>query len=766
MTNQASHTLEITATVNATGDFVNVATVTANENDPNTSNNSSSATTNPSPLADVGITKVVDNSTPNVGTDVTFTIVATNNGPSNATGTNVSDVLPSGYTYVSHTVTSGSFNNGLWTIGNLNNGISETLTITATVNTTGNYTNTAIIDANENDTNTTNTQASASTTPVKLSDLSVAKTVDNITPYVGNNIVFTIVASNNGISDATGVRVDDVLPNGFNYISHTTTTGTYNVTTGVWNIGNIPVGMVHVFTVTAQVNTNNDYTNIAVISGDQVDPNTVDNTSTVTVTPRDTILLVDDQAGPINGLVGENAVVNVLDNDIFNGGMVDINDIILTTDTPDPTGSITLQPDGTINVAPNTPAGTYTLTYQVCNANLPTDCQTAIATVLVVGPTIVANDDDYTATPLNASTGLTNVFNVYANDVFNLTFVNPSDVTLTLINPSPDFTINTTTGAISVNPNLSAGSYSFEYQICDNLNPLNCDSATVTIRVEVSRVQIKALLQGALFGTTDGKMRDDLRVNNVIPLTEPYTALGTAGNTRFTRPDFTASEQTTNAILSVTGDDAIVDWVYVELRDPADSSIVLHSKSALIQRDGDIVESTDGTSSLLFNNLTKTSYYISVKHRNHLGVMTAVPVTFTGTNPVFDFSIATPADLWNFTSPINYDGFEQEQETNGTYAMWAGNTNADRKVKYIGLLNDQGTIFNTIINYNGNSLNNYNFNNAFPDYFMGDVNMDAKVKHRGVGNDANYIFFNIVTKYTLNMLDLYNYDIFTEQTPN
>ena len=768
MANLASHTLEITATVNPSGNFVNTATVTAVENDPVLTNNTSTATTNPSALADVGVTKVVNNATPNVGTDVIFTVVATNHGPSNATGTTVADLLPSGYTYVSHTVTTGSYSNvsGVWTIGNLNNTVSQTLTITATVKTTGNYTNTAIIDANENDTNTSNTQASATTTPIKLTDLAVVKTVDNSTPYIGNNVVFTIVVSNNGISNATGVRVDDVLPNGFNYISHSSTVGTYNVNTGVWNIGNMPVASAYVLTMIAQVSTNTNYTNIAEISGDQVDPNLLDNISSVTVTPRDNILLVNDYAGPINGLDGEIGVVNVLDNDVFNGASpININDIILTTATPDPTGHITLQPNGTINVAPNTPAGTYTLTYQVCNASLPTDCHTAVAEILVVGPTIVANDDNYTSTPINSNTGYTNLFNVYSNDVYNLNFVNPSEVTLTLINPSPNFTINPLTGSISVNPNLSAGIYTFEYQICGNLNVnTNCDTAIVTIKIEVSKVQIKAMLQGSLFGTTDGKMRDDLRVNNVIPLIEPYSAMGIAGNTRFNRSDFTSSEQTTSAILSVTGDDAIVDWVFIELRDPANSSIVLHTKSALIQRDGDIVESTDGTSSLLFNNLTKSSYYISVKHRNHLGVMTAAPVTFTGTNPVFDFSSATPTDVWN--SNASFEGFEQEQETNGKYAMWAGNTNADRKVKYSGPTTDQATIFSTAITYTGNTFNNYNFNNAFPGYFMGDVNMDAKVKYRGVGNDANYIFFNVITKYTLNSLDLYNYDIFTEQIPN
>ena len=144
--------------------------------------------------------------------------------------------------------------------------------------------------------------------------------------------------------------------------------------------------------------------------------------------------------------------------------------------------------------------------------------------------------------------------------------------------------------------------------------------------------------------------------------------------------------------------------------------------------------------------------------------MTNQAVAFNGSNAVFDFTTADPTMVWNLNS--SFEGYEQELESNGKYALWAGNTNADNKVKYSGTLNDQGTIFNAVLNYLGNDFNNYNFNNAYPGYFMGDVNMDAKVKYRGVGNDPTYIFFNIVTKYIPNVLDLYNYDLLREQTPN
>ena len=71
------------------------------EGDPNSGNNTDTETPTPAGPADVSITKTVDNPTPNVGSNVTFTLTATNNGPSSAANVTVTDVLPSGYTFVS-----------------------------------------------------------------------------------------------------------------------------------------------------------------------------------------------------------------------------------------------------------------------------------------------------------------------------------------------------------------------------------------------------------------------------------------------------------------------------------------------------------------------------------------------------------------------------------------------------------------------------------------------------------------------------------------
>jgi uncharacterized repeat protein (TIGR01451 family)/gliding motility-associated-like protein len=118
--------------------------------------------------ADLSVVKTVNNTHPVVGSTITFTITASNKGQDNATGVVVSDTLQNGYTYVSSTVTVGSYNpsTGVWTIGALNNGALATLFITVKVNATGNYINTAIIHGNQADTNMANNISSVETFPV------------------------------------------------------------------------------------------------------------------------------------------------------------------------------------------------------------------------------------------------------------------------------------------------------------------------------------------------------------------------------------------------------------------------------------------------------------------------------------------------------------------------------------------------------------------------------------------------------------------------
>ena len=85
----------------------------------------------PNPVVDLELNKTVDNSTPSIGELVTFTIIVSNQGPSLATGVEVTDGLPSGYTFTGFATTQGTYNSvaGVWIVGDIPAGAGATLTL-------------------------------------------------------------------------------------------------------------------------------------------------------------------------------------------------------------------------------------------------------------------------------------------------------------------------------------------------------------------------------------------------------------------------------------------------------------------------------------------------------------------------------------------------------------------------------------------------------------------------------------------------------------
>jgi uncharacterized repeat protein (TIGR01451 family) len=121
--------------------------------------------------SDVSVTKTVDNATPDTGSTVVFTITASNTGH-NATDVSVTDLLPSGYTYVSSIVPAGTTytnSTGIWNIGGMEVSQSLVLKISATVKSSGAYANTATITSSfQPDTNIANNTATVTPVPVSV----------------------------------------------------------------------------------------------------------------------------------------------------------------------------------------------------------------------------------------------------------------------------------------------------------------------------------------------------------------------------------------------------------------------------------------------------------------------------------------------------------------------------------------------------------------------------------------------------------------------
>jgi hypothetical protein len=220
----------------------------------------------------------------------------------------------------------------------------------------------------------------------------------------------------------------------------------------------------------------------------------------------------------------------------------------------------------------------------------------------------------------------------------------------------------------------------------------------------------KVWLQGPFNGTT---MNDNLRSANLIPLADPYPGLGYVhvGSSGAT---------TTSAVLSVTGNNAIVDWILVEVRNPTTPTQRLYTVAALLQKDGDIV-STNGTTPLTIP-LAAGNYHVAVRHRNHLGAMTASPINLTvGTT----LNFATTS-TWG-TAAMN--------TVNGVNVLWAGDASFDGVLKYTGSNNDRDFLLNRI----GGSTPT----NIVNGYHQEDINLSGSTIYTGAGNDRDVILLNI-----------------------
>jgi len=237
------------------------------------------------------------------------------------------------------------------------------------------------------------------------------------------------------------------------------------------------------------------------------------------------------------------------------------------------------------------------------------------------------------------------------------------------------------------------------------------------MRIEDPLAQVELDLNVILEAPYDpgtGLMRDNLRTAGLIPIHEPY------GNVGFSQVG-NGTERTTNNVLATAGNDAIVDWIQVELRDMTNPSLVVATASALLQRDGDVVD-VDGVSPMTMFALPD-QYYVAVRHRCHLGIMTLSPLPLSTTPTVIDFSSHA---LW---------GTEAAKLVSGLQVLWTGDVTADGTLKYIGTNNDRDQI---LVKIGGNAPTA-----TVSGYTEEDVTMDGIVKYTGASNDRDPILVNV-----------------------
>lgn len=322
------------------------------------------------------------------------------------------------------------------------------------------------------------------------------------------------------------------------------------------------------------------------------------------------------------------------------------------------------------------------------------------------------------------------------------------------------------------------GELSLQVQFTNNQDQLIA-VVNETLQKLNTTLNIRIYLENALTNNgnqTDSQgrplMRDDLRLSpytglNYIPSEDPYTTHATqftdiTNKFHKSGPHLLEVNQTIQdptQVFSVTGENAIVDWIYVELRSKDDYHTAIASRSGLLQRDGDVVD-LDGVSPLQFQGVTADSFYVVVKHRLHLGVMSQKVSTYTNVDftsfsfDVFDFGTTQYPDF-------DYSNLAMNNFNSGVRSMWAGDLDCNGVTKFSSPNDDLTVILMDVFLSSPEFLLTYD--NTLG-YFQGDSNMDSKVKFTNPNDDVNQLFGRIIF-YPLNTFFISNFDFLIEQVP-
>jgi uncharacterized repeat protein (TIGR01451 family) len=245
--------------------------------------------------------------------------------------------------------------------------------------------------------------------------------------------------------------------------------------------------------------------------------------------------------------------------------------------------------------------------------------------------------------------------------------------------------------------------------------PVITPPSVLSVPVPGVLVSPRVLLGGPYVEATQ-RMNDGLRIADLLPLTEPYTVLGydhIGGGGETVAP----------AVLDVSGDDAVVDWVVTELRNTAAPYAVVATRSALLKRNGDVT-ATNGIDPVTFN-VPVGSYRVAVRHRNHLGCMTNTDVALGPVTTLVDFSVPSTETY----------GIDTRKPVGARMVLWSGDANFDGQVKYTGPVNDRDPV---LIRVGGVTPTN-----VASGYVGEDVNLDGMVKYTGADNDRDIILQSI-----------------------
>ncbi|MBN1449211.1 MAG: hypothetical protein JXA28_14890 [Bacteroidetes bacterium] len=264
------------------------------------------------------------------------------------------------------------------------------------------------------------------------------------------------------------------------------------------------------------------------------------------------------------------------------------------------------------------------------------------------------------------------------------------------------------------------GSQWYQRTIADTLlNRLSATGVQLTgdftgyevLPVQSCIVDTRVALQGAAVDST-GYMRTTLQSGNRLPLQQPYGAAPW---------NYSGNEQ-----VPVIPSNTVVDWILLELRSSPTGTAVARRAAFLLS--SGIVVDTNGAGPVGFPTVSPGAYYLVVRHRNHLAVMSSDILQVSPTTPRYDFTSAQ-GQAWGSEPMTGLQGGQ------APFALWSGDANADGRLRYIGSGNDPAAILTRIASSDITA--------SVSGYFLEDTDLNGVVKYSGAGNDRAPILRNI-----------------------
>ena len=337
-------TLRLTATVDGgTGGstITNTATITgADQGDPDLTDNTNQATLTVA-STDLDVAIAVDDGAPNEGDEISLTITVHNGGPMAASGLQVTSLLPAGLTFAAAAPAQGTYDDGtgLWNIGSLAVDQNAELQIDATVDegTAGaSLLGEAEITAVDQPDPAPDNNSDSVEVAVAGTDLQLSMAVNDTTPEVGDDVVFTLTLTNAGPNMVSGAEVTALLPESLTYVSHEPTQGSYNAVSGLWNTPALNVSTTFALQITATVAEGYGGAVIAntasITHSSQADSDPSNNTATVHLTVSSADLQVGIEVSDTAPDVGDQVTYTVT---VGNAGPSPASGVLVSLPLPD-----------------------------------------------------------------------------------------------------------------------------------------------------------------------------------------------------------------------------------------------------------------------------------------------------------------------------------------------------------------------------------------------------------------------------------------------